>query len=153
MVLHPLCIHTFGMIKVRHIPPTGAQLQRPPACSHLTGDEERPAQASPPRTGRERLQTRLLRGGPAGETNTQVERRMTAWFYMQHVLLVSVSRGNSWPVFSERPRGKLQRHIKTRCRLLEIDPDKDLFVGDDAFTVALVKLFAGFTLGVEMSEN
>lgn len=58
--------------KCNTFPPTAPQLQRPPARPHLIGDEERAVQASPPRAGREGLQTRLLRGRPAGETHTQV---------------------------------------------------------------------------------
>lgn len=53
-------------------PPAGAQLQRSPACSHFTGDQERAPQASPTRTCWEGLQTWILRGRPAGEKNTQV---------------------------------------------------------------------------------
>lgn len=74
---HPRSKSPHGIIKVRRIPPTGAQLHRSTARPHLTGDEELPAQAAPPRTGRERLQTWLLRGRPAGEENTQVGVRAT----------------------------------------------------------------------------
>lgn len=56
-----------------------AQLQRSHARSHFVGDQECAAQASPPRTGRERLQTWLLRGRSAGETNTQVCWKGRVW--------------------------------------------------------------------------
>ncbi|CAF87862.1 unnamed protein product, partial [Tetraodon nigroviridis] len=52
----------------------GAQLQRAAARAHLPGDQERPLQAPPPRAGGEGLQTRLLRGRPAGEEGPQSRR-------------------------------------------------------------------------------
>lgn len=60
------------MVKEGCVTPAGAQLQWSPACSHFTGDQERTPQAPPPRTCRERLQTWILRGRPAGAKNTQV---------------------------------------------------------------------------------